>query len=175
MPGALDVTGERFGRLVAIGPTQTRYFRQVVWDCKCDCGKMKTAPLGVLRRGHIQSCGCLKKRPSGIAATYGVLVHYRAQAKSRGLAWSLTDIEAYSLFEGNCFYCDAVPSNVGGSKWNNGKIKYSGIDRVNNNLPYTVENCVSCCKICNKAKQQMSVDAFRKWVQNIYSNFGRRT
>ena len=40
------------------------------------------------------------------------------------------------LFKSNCFYCGLLNSNV-----------LNGIDRKDNNLPYTYENSVSCCNI----------------------------
>jgi len=33
-----DLTGQRFGKLVAIEPTEKRVSKSVVWKCLCDCG-----------------------------------------------------------------------------------------------------------------------------------------
>lgn len=57
-----DLTGERFGRLVAIEITDQKasngsYF----WRCICDCGEEKSIPSGNLNRGVTNSCGCLRK------------------------------------------------------------------------------------------------------------------
>jgi len=41
---ALDLTGQRFGKLTVIEPTHQR--GRPVWRCKCDCGRM------VVRSGH---------------------------------------------------------------------------------------------------------------------------
>jgi 5-methylcytosine-specific restriction endonuclease McrA len=35
-------------------------------------------------------------------------------------------------------------------------IPHNGIDRKNNSLEYTLENCVPCCRQCNFAKQGLS-------------------
>lgn len=55
----LDITGQRFGRLLAICrlPDPNRHGR---WLCKCDCGREKTILIGDLRRsrGREKSCGC---------------------------------------------------------------------------------------------------------------------
>lgn len=57
----LDLTGQRFGRLVAIRPTEERYRKTtVVWECRCDCGNIKRVPVTLLRRGAVKSCGCLR-------------------------------------------------------------------------------------------------------------------
>lgn len=56
----VDLTGQRFGRLVAIRPTEERYRKTtVVWECRCDCGKIKRVPATLLRNGTVKSCGCL--------------------------------------------------------------------------------------------------------------------
>ena len=57
---AEDITGQRFGKLVAIRPTDERINGNVVWECKCDCGNTKLVPAGSLRSGNTTSCGCIK-------------------------------------------------------------------------------------------------------------------
>ena len=57
MTKRLDVRGERYGRLVATGPSPstgpcTR------WIFKCDCGKAKSINLSNVRTGQVVSCGC---------------------------------------------------------------------------------------------------------------------
>lgn len=54
-----DLTGQRFGRLVAIEPTKQRNRGAVVWRCKCDCGTECLTTSTSLIRGK-KSCGCLK-------------------------------------------------------------------------------------------------------------------
>ncbi|MBE6559930.1 MAG: hypothetical protein E7662_02290 [Ruminococcaceae bacterium] len=61
-------SGERFGRLVTLEPTEKRAAGSVVWKCLCDCGTIVEARATLLKNGHIKSCGCLKaeidkKRP----------------------------------------------------------------------------------------------------------------
>ena len=53
-----DITGQRFGSLVAVRPTEERSHRQVVWECKCDCGNITFVSCRDLNSGNIQSCGC---------------------------------------------------------------------------------------------------------------------
>jgi hypothetical protein len=54
----IDLTGQRFGRLIAVERSASRRSR-TVWMCRCDCGKMKAVTTTELRRGDTQSCGCL--------------------------------------------------------------------------------------------------------------------
>lgn len=59
MPSIIDLTGHRFGKLVAMrrAPNKGAFTR---WECICDCGKMIVTFSNGLRSGHAKSCGCLK-------------------------------------------------------------------------------------------------------------------
>lgn len=57
-----DLTGQRFGKLVAIEPTEQRKQRQVVWRCNCDCGNTAFISSGDLRYGNAKSCGCVRQK-----------------------------------------------------------------------------------------------------------------
>jgi 5-methylcytosine-specific restriction endonuclease McrA len=46
----------------------------------------------------------------------------------------------------------------------------SGIDRIDNTLGYNIENCVSCCKDCNRAKSDKTLNEFKEWITNLYNN-----
>lgn len=59
MPATIDLTGQRFGRLVVrleVGRTRGG----ICWRCECDCGEQIEAISGHLRHGT-RSCGCLKR------------------------------------------------------------------------------------------------------------------
>lgn len=58
----VDITGQRFGRLVALYPSK-RYDKSgsVVWHCKCDCGNEVDVPYNTLVYTNQKSCGCQKK------------------------------------------------------------------------------------------------------------------
>ncbi|MGL6219188.1 MAG: hypothetical protein ACRC36_14215 [Lacrimispora sphenoides] len=53
-----DITGMRFGRLVALGPTDKRLCRNVVWKCQCECGNICYVAVHCLQSGGTKSCGC---------------------------------------------------------------------------------------------------------------------
>ncbi len=54
-----NITGIRFGLLVAIKPTNKRASNgSIIWICKCDCGNFTEVSVGNLMRGHTLSCGC---------------------------------------------------------------------------------------------------------------------
>lgn len=57
----LNLTGQRFSRLVALEDTGERQHRKVMWLCICDCGNLIKKSSNKLRSGRVQSCGCLGK------------------------------------------------------------------------------------------------------------------
>lgn len=60
----IDLTGQRFGRLVVIEQIKTTVesnSRAAVWSCMCDCGNIVKASGRRLRQGTTKSCGCLRK------------------------------------------------------------------------------------------------------------------
>jgi hypothetical protein len=60
VPQPLDLTGQRFGRLVA-RERAGNDGRHILWRCDCDCGASKVAPTTRLRSGNTRSCGCLHR------------------------------------------------------------------------------------------------------------------
>lgn len=84
----------------------------------------------------------------------------RSKAKQRGRKWTLTAEQAFKLITSDCLYCGFTPI------WPESRV---GIDRVDNVSDYSAENCVSCCKYCNSAKQERSLEEFIKWIEQAYS------
>jgi len=61
VPKALDITFQRFGRLVAMHRGPSTEHKNTRWVCVCDCGNEKLVHTTHLRSGRSQSCGCLSK------------------------------------------------------------------------------------------------------------------
>lgn len=57
-----DITGQRFGRLIAIENTGEKRNRSSIWKCLCDCGNTTFVRINDLTSGNTSSCGCLKSR-----------------------------------------------------------------------------------------------------------------
>lgn len=60
--GRQDLTGMKFGNLIAIEPVKDKSVgRSVCWKCRCMlCGKEKEIPANQLKKGVQTSCGCLR-------------------------------------------------------------------------------------------------------------------
>jgi 5-methylcytosine-specific restriction endonuclease McrA len=102
-----------------------------------------------------------------MAARNEVLDDYRRGAASRGLEWKLTDDEFDALMSSECFYCHRQPNTSRKSRRSNGDFTYNGIDRLDNNRGYRPANVVACCKICNRAKSDMTYDEFTDWLHDV--------
>ena len=57
----IDLTGQRFGRLVVIRDSGKKKKRDTLWVCQCDCGNKKEVRGYLLRNGNTRSCGCFQK------------------------------------------------------------------------------------------------------------------
>lgn len=66
MGKAMDLTGQRFGRLIVVEKTED-YIEpsgrhRTKWLCKCDCGnKVSVIGNNLTRKNGTRSCGCLTK------------------------------------------------------------------------------------------------------------------
>lgn len=58
---AIDLTGQRFGRLLVSGVAPRGTKREAQWRCVCDCGAETVVATFSVRSGRQKSCGCLKR------------------------------------------------------------------------------------------------------------------
>lgn len=101
----IDITGQRFGRLVAIEliPREERSWsnKERAWRCKCDCGNEVIVRQRSLRGARMtQSCGCVRKIEAFIA-TNGI----------RGIEREY--LESFDDFDKFLFVHKAIRSTVG--------------------------------------------------------------
>ncbi|MEK7064175.1 MAG: hypothetical protein AAB973_01010 [Patescibacteria group bacterium] len=180
---ALNLTGFKIGKLTVLylSDLKKEYnskrngkvkFR--LWVCLCECGKNVLLTPSQLRCGHIKSCGCSlleyrsinARKEEGFASKTQIFLSYQHGAKSRNLSWELSKEIFIELTQKICFYCGNLPNNV--SKRKSGDFIYNGIDRIDNTLGYLINNVVPCCKICNRAKLEMSKDEFLSFIERVY-------
>lgn len=57
----IDISGMRFGRLLAVRPEQKEACRITKWRCLCDCGEITFVRAWHLKQGTVRSCGCLNR------------------------------------------------------------------------------------------------------------------
>lgn len=71
----IDLTGQRFGRLVVLEYAGKDKHRAFLWLCRCDCGEIKVVRASGLRTGHTKSCNCLHREKSKELATKNFTKH----------------------------------------------------------------------------------------------------
>jgi hypothetical protein len=155
--------GKRFGKLTIIKKTDYHKYRQSIYLCKCDCGKETTVSANNLRKGNTKSCGCLRRKLSQkIVSIRRKIRQYKRDAKMREYNFDLTDEQFTEIIEKDCHYCGKKPKN-------NGIYIYNGIDRVNNNKGYSIDNVVPCCTECNCKKGILTLQEFQNWIERVYN------
>lgn len=174
-----DLQGQRFGRLIVMKQTNESLRGMTVWECKCDCGNTRRVPSSALVSGNTTSCGCLTKErqrsvvalPEGEAAFNFLIKSYRQNARTKGRVFELTKDEFRKLTSSVCFYCGIKPSSVINHACFNGVYAYNGVDRIDSDKGYTTDNCVSCCKRCNRAKDNMTQQDFADLISRIFQHY----
>lgn len=171
---AQDLTHRKFCRLTGIRENGKASDGAVLWLFKCECGNEKIIRARSVISGRSRSCGCLikatrKHLPEG-EASFNVLVYtYKTNAKKRNYEFSLTNEEFRSLTKQNCFYCGIPPGTAMVRKRTFfGNYTYNGIDRVDNTKGYLLDNCVTCCSVCNYSKLDRTHKEFVEWVAKVY-------
>lgn len=180
-----DLTNKSFDRITVL--SFSHYDRSNggsndYWHCKCSCGNEKCIRGNLLVTRQVSSCGCLLReryesmksqvphniKPVGEAALKSLIRSYVDRCNKKQIPFVLSDDEFKLLISQPCFYCGVEPYKLWPrSKSCNGQIRYNGIDRKNNTIGYNIENCVSCCEICNKAKRDLPLDIFLDWINRI--------
>lgn len=173
----IDLTGKRYGRLEVLEIDNVDLkTRKTKWICRCDCGTIKPIRGQDLRSGLTISCGCYQteirgdgpRKPKGESAFNSVYSSYKSGARKRELDFKLTKEEFKELISDNCSVCGVEPDKTYKARqYTNGEYKYNGIDRVDNNIGYIKENCVTMCTPCNFGKHSLSQEKFMNWIERL--------
>lgn len=146
-----DLTGEKFSRLTVTNRSDN-VGRTVMWECLCDCGKIKRNAGHNLTRGKVRSCGCLlheinskKATTHGMSKTsfYNIWTDMRTRTgnkNSRGyrdyggrgikILWS--NFESFET-DMHDSYLEHVSKNT---------VSNTTIERLDPNGDYCKENCI---------------------------------
>jgi hypothetical protein len=119
----LDITGQRFGRLVAAGCLGASLSGQGrVWICNCDCGNITTVPGKALKRPvkPTHSCGCLWVEWRQNSRTRRSKNNY--QRSNGAISWSPGSLRLkeskYKEQQGKCALCgEDLPTNFRRAHW----------------------------------------------------------
>lgn len=171
----VDYTGQQFGELTALYPSNTRRGSFQKWVFLCTCGrKVIRVPADVRvvsERGERPACSDCRK-PSrciedDMVVVRRVFTNYRNGARVRGIAFALSIEQVETLIRGNCFYCGQPPSRKVQRGPKSREMLVNGIDRCHNDIGYVPSNVVSCCQQCNYAKRSTPLDEWLGWINRI--------
>lgn len=107
----IDISGQRFGNLVALFPVRSH--GKVKWLCQCDCDNLVVVITAALQNGNTKSCGCLQRKKTEnrwqeyreihnvIGQTYGELTIIRFVGVEDG--------QAIYSFKCSCGKCVNLP------------------------------------------------------------------
>lgn len=170
------------------------------WEVECiKCGKTQIQSIPNMKRHKKDTC-LYCKYPNAVRNYNGgggtvkyslderYYNYYKSRIESQNVntnrkykSWELSLDDFSKLIHSKCFYCGEEPSSD--NIWNkSGKrttqdeeFLSNGIDRIDSSIGYTKDNCVPCCKICNRMKSDLSLEDFRKHIIKLFKTFNKRS
>ena len=168
-----DLTGIRFGRLVAIRAVGKTDWRNITWECACDCGATHIASAGHLTHGDTKSCGCLSaeiKREANINPLLTdedrIRRRLRTQQERRNEPTATHKVLAQATFKRDDYTCCACGSR--GCKLEAHHLEPWAFDR---DLRYDPANLVTLCKECHDqfhllyGKEDCTIEDFEEYLK----------
>jgi len=153
------------------------------YQCKCECGDINYYNISHLNSGRSRECKhcAYKRRPqstmkySNIERLYNLSIISRLKSlgKDRNIQNFLTIEQFENIISKNCYYCGNFPRKIDYLTGNNrivrnNEILYAnGIDRINSDGDYHIDNCVPCCKQCNVMKMNFTQTEFYEKIKQI--------
>ncbi len=147
MPAIILLTGKRFGRLLVTSRDEEHVGKKVKWKCLCDCGKRTSVDGWHLKNGGTKSCGCFARdrteeiKTDGLTHgmsktreyyTWGSMIQRCTNKKSKDYKHyggrGITVTKRWFMFAN--FFLDMGLKPEGFQ-----------LDRLDNNLGYSKENC----------------------------------
>lgn len=189
---AIDLVGQKFGRLTVVKRSSKVGENSVKWLCRCECGKEKITTRSHLKSGTVKSCGCLLIDTNKKTKTKHGLSNDELYDVYHNMTRRCYDVknEKYSCYGARGISVCEEWMNVGDGinnfvSWckSNGYEKGLQIDRIDNDGNYEPSNCRFVTSRQNSLNRRMLKSntsgyegiSFRKdnkkWTSRIKINF----
>lgn len=132
--------------------TLTRGFRKEVQRCEPCYEKLRETEFNRPDRNRNYKA----EAKTNIELLY---VRYNIGSKKRNIQFELTIEEFNKLVCSPCYYCNVYSEE-----------EVIGVDRVDSEIGYILDNVVPCCEYCNIMKNDLSLEDFIEHVSKIYHN-----
>lgn len=140
MSRLIDLTGRRFGNLIAMFEVGRDSVGGVLWMCICDCGNSKIIPSSGLLANKRKSCGCLSRHGHTARGKMSTTYHAWKHMKERCLNPNV-----------DCYKYHGARGIIVCTRWLNSfqnflsdmgeKPEGLTLERINNNGNYDPDNC----------------------------------
>lgn len=168
MPAFIDITGQRFERLLVLSPHHRTKSGNISWLCRCDCGaEIVVYRSSDLRKGKTKSCGCFSRWVNSFLhathrQTYSrtwmswstMTARCRSKRNKNYGGRGITVCQRWLKFEN--FVADMGERPPGTS-----------LDRINNDGNYEPSNCRWATRQQQRANQRSRNSAHREHNQTI--------
>lgn len=178
-----NLTGERFGKIVAVSPTDKRSGRSIVWIFKCDCGITKEIPCRPVVAGLTKSCGCSNsiearsnrenakslaqgRRYAEISGHYFSSMQRHAKEKNREFTITREDIWNKFLLQNRKCALSGVELKFHKTKHDQTS-QTASLDRIDSTKGYIPGNIQWVHKDINSMKRNHSDKTFIEWCMRV--------
>jgi len=184
----IDLSGERFGRLVVKSKSKTKIKDQgVIWNCLCDCGRKHKVNTKSIKSGNTRSCGCLRaelrsgannhqarkniERCGGIFISsddpwYQCAERIKTSSKGRGIRFGFGSSAEFALYLKN-MAPDRCP--VFGTKFERGSGKPQktspSVDKIIPSKGYVKGNIQIISYLANRMKNDATPKQLRQFIE----------
>lgn len=145
----VDISGQKFGRLLVLFKTEKKRAGSRWWMCRCDCGKEIPVEGKKLKSGHTKSCGCyhnevIRKASITHGMSAGRPPEYAAWVNMKQRCVTNRESDAGRYKERGIRVCDRWIDSFENFISDMGSRPGPGysIERLNNNGIYEPGNCI---------------------------------
>jgi len=137
-----DLTAQKFGRWTVVGKSEIRKHGQVCWNVECECGGVSVIRGAVLRKGKSKSCGCYRVEAKKTHGMYQTPIH-RVWSNMIQRCENPNNTAYRNYGARGIRVCDRWNKSFEAFYQDMGNVPFKGaqLDRTNNDMGYSKQNC----------------------------------